>query len=64
MPEDRAEYNLFLGELDHMIEISEEFITDDEVNAYKDPEGRLQDLAALSHVRTLYINFFEEQLDD
>lgn len=49
----------FLEVLDGMIESTEEFIRDDEVTPDNDPEGRLDDLKVLNHVRGLYTGFFQ-----
>jgi hypothetical protein len=46
----------FLIELDGMIESTEEFIADDGLRA---DDTRIHDLAALLHVRDLWINTFK-----
>lgn len=48
----------FLVELDSMIESTEEFIADDKVERWRDPENRMKDLDALNHVRNLYTEVF------
>lgn len=51
----------FLIELDGMIESTEEFIRDDELTVWNDPERRFQDLTALQRVRELYTEVFQEK---
>jgi hypothetical protein len=46
----------FLVELDGMIEATEEFIGDDGLRA---DDTRIHDLAALLHVRDLYVETFQ-----
>jgi hypothetical protein len=50
--------DVFLQELDGMIDSTQEFIRDDELTEANDPEGRLTDLRALEHVRELYTEVF------
>jgi hypothetical protein len=50
---------VFLSQIDHMIESTEEFIADDKLHALNDPEHRFQDIAALQRVRELYTEVFE-----
>lgn len=50
----------FLTVLDGMIEATMEFIADDKFTAFHDPEGRVTDLGALSHVRQLFLNVYAE----
>lgn len=56
---DRQTAYVFLQELDGMIESTEEFIRDDQVDPHNDEEGRYQDLIALIHVKVLYENHFQ-----
>lgn len=44
--------------LDSMIESTEEFIRDDKVHRWRDPDGRMPDRDALNHVWDLYMNVF------
>lgn len=49
-------HDKFLEELDGMIESTEEFIGDDGLRA---DDSRIHDLAALLHVRTLWLETFK-----
>jgi hypothetical protein len=59
--------DVFLIEIDGMIESTEEFIDDDELTRDNDPEGRWVDLDNLRYVRDLYTEHFipdpEEDLE-
>lgn len=56
--EERDRFNAFLCELDGMIESTHEFIRDDQLDPFNDPEGRLQDALALIRVKALYLDVF------
>jgi hypothetical protein len=53
-------FDTFVTELDNMIEATEEFIGDDGLRA---DDSRIHDLAALLHVRDLYIEVFQIEED-
>lgn len=48
----------FLVHIDSMIESTAEFVVDDKLTRDNDPEGRLKDLDALTHVRELFLEVF------
>jgi hypothetical protein len=54
---DEERHQVILQELDGMIESTMEFIADDDVTPWEDPEGRTMDLACLMHVKKLYQDF-------
>lgn len=60
MPRDEIDEDrkTFRRELDEMIESTEEFIRDDQLTPYADPEKRFTDLLALLHVRQLHADFY------
>lgn len=60
-PADPEIRDIFLREIDGMIEATEEFIADDKVTPLEDPDGRLFDRTCLHHVRNLYTEVFSPE---
>lgn len=56
--EDKQAFETFLSELDGMIESTHEFIRDDQLDPFNDPEHRWDDMLALVRVKALYLDVF------